>query len=294
MSTALQCPDCGQKHPLGSVGDQAVFPCARCSRPLKVPAAYRPGANGARPSGAGRPAGSRGAGAASGAKPRGSASLSMPVRILLWVVAFALGAVVVRMVAKWTGFVGGDTLVDLLIDHSFGNYFKLFVLVPFWALFSTLFLTLFLEGPDWVRRRRAGEPMGPQSGRTAAAGRSAGGAGTKATTAGAKAGARTAGATARAGTSGAIPKRVPAAAGAAAAGAAVGAASRPRSIPRRGDAPPEPVAAAPAPRPRPDDRTQALAVAPVAAAEPEPVDEYAERAAAGHRPRRIPRRDDGS
>lgn len=289
MSTALQCPDCGQKHPLGSVGDEVVFPCSRCSRPLKVPAAYRPGANGAGANGTARAAGSRTAAGSGprGRKRRGSASLSMPVRILLWVVAFALGAMVVRMVAKWTGFVGGDTLVDLLIDHSFGNYFKLFVLVPFWALFSTLFLTLFLEGPDWFRRRRAGEPMGPQSGRTAA-----GAAAAKRTTrTGATAGARIAGAAAKGGTTGTIPKRVPAAAGAAAAGAAVGATNRPRAIPRRGDAPAEPVA--PAARPQPDDRTQALAVAP-AAAESELVDEYTEKAAAGHRPRRIPRRDDGS
>lgn len=292
MSTALQCPDCGQKHPLGSVGDQPVFPCARCSRPLKVPAAYRPGTNGSG-NGTGRAAARRPAGSSKPAQRRRGGSMSMPVKILLWVVAFALGAVVVRSLAKWTGFVGGDTLVDLLIDHSFGNYFRLFVLVPFWALFSTLFLTLFLEGPDWFRRRRARTATGPRTGRTATTARVAG-TGVAATVGAASRGAtRTAGAATRAGATGTIPKRVPATAAAAAAGAAVGAATRPRTIPRRGEASVEPVAAAAAPRP--DDRTQALAVAPSEPEPaPEPVDEYAARAAAGHRPRRIPRRTDGS
>jgi hypothetical protein len=277
MATALQCPECGKKHRLDAVGDQDVFACSQCSRPLKVPAAYRPGANAAAGSGSAG-AVARRAGGRKAAASRGS-ELSIPVKILLWVVAFVLGAVVVRMIAKWTGFVGGNTLVDLLIDHSFSNYFKLFILVPFWALFSTLFLTLFLEGPAWYQRRREGVPAVPSTTR----GRSGGPRPAKPAT---QAAARAA---APAGRNGAIPKRVPASAGSAAAGAAVVAGARPRTIQRRGEVTDRAQRAL-----APDDRTQALAVAPVVADPPEPEDEYAARAAAGHRPRRIPRRGTGS
>lgn len=280
MATALQCPDCGNRHRLDALGDRTVFACARCSRPLKVPAAYRPGAgaNGASgdgtvdepataaPAAAGAPAETR-------RKPRssGNTSVSTPVRILLWVVAFALGALVVRMLAKWTGFVGGNTLVDLLIEKTFANYFKLFVLVPVWALFSTLFLTLFLEGPAWLRRRRAG-----------AASATSGPPAVEAPGGGATGERRAAGAP--------IPARVPAAAAARAAGAG---AARPRTIQRRGEAVPT-TTAAPPPEPVPEDRTQALAVGPPPSHGSDPEDEYEARAASGHRPRRIPRRDTGS
>ena len=73
--------------------------------------------------------------------------MRLPVRILLWVVAFVLGALVVRFLAKITGFAGGDTFFDLLIDGSVGTYLRLFALVPVWALFATLFATAFIDGP---------------------------------------------------------------------------------------------------------------------------------------------------
>ena len=66
--------------------------------------------------------------------------------------AFGLGALVVRMLASWTGFVDTNTFLDLMLDHSFSTYSRLLVLIPVWALFATIFATVFIEGPDWWAR----------------------------------------------------------------------------------------------------------------------------------------------
>ena len=165
MGVALQCPECGFKHRLDAVGDRVGLRCA----------AVRPGAQGARGStaptrrrrrtarvlratarhrhGTGTAAArTRTAGAARPKHRVGAEPMRLPVRILLWVVAFVLGALVVRFLAKGTGFAGGDTFFDLLIDSSFGTYLRLFALVPVWALFATLVR-------DRVHRRSA--RMGP-------------------------------------------------------------------------------------------------------------------------------------
>lgn len=163
MATALQCPACGFKHRLDAVGDTAVFPCSRCSRQLKLPSQYRNGAT-ARPGSAASPATGTGTvgprSAAAGTRKLGSTrsaggQVRIPLRILAWVIAFVLGALVVRVLAKWTGFVDSNTFVDLMLDHSFSTYSRLLVLVPVWALFATLFATLFIEAPDWWARRSA-------------------------------------------------------------------------------------------------------------------------------------------
>ena len=42
----LQCPDCGHRHDLATLGDVHTFRCDKCGRTLKVPAQYRNGADG--------------------------------------------------------------------------------------------------------------------------------------------------------------------------------------------------------------------------------------------------------
>jgi len=41
MPTALQCPECGQRHPLAELPDTALFRCRNCDRVLKVPESLR-------------------------------------------------------------------------------------------------------------------------------------------------------------------------------------------------------------------------------------------------------------
>ncbi|MEP6623357.1 MAG: hypothetical protein ABJC79_02865, partial [Acidimicrobiia bacterium] len=160
MATALECPACGHRHRLDAVGDRSVFPCAKCSRQLKTPSQIRPGGTRA---GALRAAGvapASGRSVSAGRRVRGG-QIRMPVKILIWVVAFLLGALVVRVLAKLTGFVDTNTFVDLMLDHSFSTYWRLLVIVPVWALFATVFATAFLEGPGWWARRTSGAPARP-------------------------------------------------------------------------------------------------------------------------------------
>jgi hypothetical protein len=37
VAPVLQCPECGTRHPLDSIGDRSAFPCTGCGRALKVP-----------------------------------------------------------------------------------------------------------------------------------------------------------------------------------------------------------------------------------------------------------------
>jgi predicted RNA-binding Zn-ribbon protein involved in translation (DUF1610 family) len=41
VAKALQCPNCGHRHPLSEVADRSSFACVSCGQVLKVPAAYR-------------------------------------------------------------------------------------------------------------------------------------------------------------------------------------------------------------------------------------------------------------
>ena len=167
MATALQCPACGFKHRLDAVAETPVFSCSRCERQLKLPAQLRNSAA-ARPGEAAlprikdsSPTPSRSASAGAVSSPRRSKRRSsgaagaarIPVKILVWVVAFVLGAGAVRILASWTGFVDTNTFLDLMLDHSFSTYWRLLVLIPVWAFFATLFATAFIEGPEWWARR---------------------------------------------------------------------------------------------------------------------------------------------
>lgn len=184
MATALQCPACGFKHRLDSVADTPVFPCSRCSRQLKLPSQYRAGAGApstprgppepgpATPSvgGSARIDNARidnARGVEAGVRPRttapasrrakpqsvGNGTVRLPLRILAWVVAFVFGALVVVQLSRWTGFVGGNDFVDVMIGGDLWVYVRLALLIPVWALVATVFATAFIEGPGWWSRR---------------------------------------------------------------------------------------------------------------------------------------------
>ncbi|MGH9033886.1 MAG: hypothetical protein ACRDZV_17310, partial [Acidimicrobiia bacterium] len=107
MAKALQCPACGNKHPLSALPNATTFPCERCGRTLKVPAQFRPPpagqpqSNGPAGATATMPASGRGAvpppmpeGAppprrsVDGARPR---KVAWPFRVLAWLVALPVG-----------------------------------------------------------------------------------------------------------------------------------------------------------------------------------------------------------
>ena len=90
--------------------------------------------------------------------------MPLPLRIVAWVVAVVLGAYIVRWLAKTIGWLTGDSLIDVITGSGIGRYFRVFALVPFWALATALLATLFIEGGRaWSRRHsvtpnRSGKP----------------------------------------------------------------------------------------------------------------------------------------
>jgi hypothetical protein len=81
--------------------------------------------------------------------------MALPLRILAWVVAFGLSAVIVRWFARVTGWLTGDSIIDIITGSGVMRYVRLFTLVPFWALVVTGLATLFIDGGRWLARRRA-------------------------------------------------------------------------------------------------------------------------------------------
>jgi hypothetical protein len=186
MAKAIQCPACGRKHPVSSLPDAPTFNCEGCGKSLKVPAQFRPSA----PAGSGRggdpgnarpeptaalpktgaPAAAAAvASASAGARARvptrparsagpapGSPPVARPLRVLAWAAALALGLVVTVWLARVSGWLSGDRLVDVFTGTGLARYLRVMALAPAWALFTTLFLSLFFEGgPALARRRKA-------------------------------------------------------------------------------------------------------------------------------------------
>ncbi|HEV3136124.1 MAG TPA: hypothetical protein VG348_15645 [Acidimicrobiia bacterium] len=185
VGKAIQCPSCGRKHGVSGLPDAPTFKCEGCGQPLKVPSQFRPSVMASsrhvRPPDAPHPEStsvlpSRPAPAAAAAPVAASASkaarpaeapgpaagvvpptdtIALPLRVLAWVVALALGLVVTIWVARVTGWLSGDRLVDVFVGTGITRYIRVIAVAPVWALFTTILLTLFLEGGRALARRRA-------------------------------------------------------------------------------------------------------------------------------------------
>jgi hypothetical protein len=189
MGKAIQCPACGRKHRVSGLPDAPTFRCESCGQPLKVPAQFRPSvmassrhvrpedsprpeatsvppprpARAAAPVAASAPAPApapaaprppRASRPPAGVAPR-SDTIALPLRVLAWVVALPLGLVVTLWAARVTGWLSGERLVDVFTDTGAMRYIRVVAIAPVWALCTTLFLTLFLEGGRALARRRA-------------------------------------------------------------------------------------------------------------------------------------------
>ena len=73
----------------------------------------------------------------------------MPLRVLAWVVSLVLGLVVTIWVARVTGWLSGDRLVDVFVGTGMTRYIRVIAVAPVWALFTTL------EGGRALARRRS-------------------------------------------------------------------------------------------------------------------------------------------
>jgi len=191
VAKALQCPSCGRRHRVTGLPDAPAFRCDGCGQRLKVPDQFRPSvmtsSRHIRPPDPGRsestsvlpprkataaPTAPAAARATASARPRPTApppagavrkekekrekeKASLPVRILAWVIALPLGLVATVWVARITGWLSGERLVDIFTGTGTARYIRLIAIAPVWALFTTLVLSLFLEGGRVLARRRA-------------------------------------------------------------------------------------------------------------------------------------------
>jgi len=161
----LQCPECGEKHPLSGVPDAAGFACRGCGRTLKVPASLARAGSAPAPAPASAPtsvlpavdpapaatiaptaavAPTTTAPAAAaptdptttapGPPPGGPAPVPVWARILLWVVAVPAGFLIVFLVARFTGLMSANQYADMFLAEGAGRFWPLARLLPFVAV----------------------------------------------------------------------------------------------------------------------------------------------------------------
>lgn len=173
MAKALQCPDCGNRHPLADVAHLGTFRCHECRRLLKVPASVAvseakvpagrvtPGETEPRPE---KPVEAddateavRGNGAAATTRvppsQRGDVvvertrALDLPrvgrrspvpllVRALVWVVAIPVGLLPIVVGGRATGLLTMERAVDLFVGVGWGRFLPPLLVIPVWAAFS--------------------------------------------------------------------------------------------------------------------------------------------------------------
>jgi hypothetical protein len=79
----------------------------------------------------------------------------MPLRLLAWVIAIALGGVITVYVARRTGWLSGQRLVDVFTGTGWSRYLRVIAIVPVWAVVTAVLVTLMVEGGRWLARARA-------------------------------------------------------------------------------------------------------------------------------------------
>jgi hypothetical protein len=86
----------------------------------------------------------------------GRSPVPLLLRLLAWGAALVLGLVVTVWLARVSGWLSGDRLVDVFTDTGgMQRYLRVLALAPVWALVATGLYTLFLDGGRALARRRA-------------------------------------------------------------------------------------------------------------------------------------------
>jgi len=196
MAPVLQCPDCGEKHPLDRVPAQGAFSCVGCGRVLKVPEsvsgravstvapaaaspsvippapAPQPIATAvANPNGPDAEAkqtrvapavGQDGLGKlaqGAGREPHRLGHVPWWMRFLLWIVAIPVGFLLVFAIARALGVFTSNQLSDLFLASNTGRFWPAARLLPFVALVAASFVQGGVYGLARLRgRRKRGAP----------------------------------------------------------------------------------------------------------------------------------------
>jgi hypothetical protein len=181
MAKALQCPACGNKHPVSALPDAPTFRCEQCGRALKVPAQVRPArvtaARAARerdadrtatmPAPARAPSGQAGGGGVAApptpapaapqreaARPPPRPGVMWPLRLLAWLVALPVGLLAVVWPARELGFLSGQRLLDVVVGTGWGRYWRVLAIAPAWALVTAVLVQLMVFGLRKLSARR--------------------------------------------------------------------------------------------------------------------------------------------
>ena len=186
MGQAIQCPTCGRKHRVATLPDAPMFRCEACGQRLRIPAQFRPSvmassrhvvppqpdarpestsvlpevpaarAPTAAPSPPTPPRQGRAASRIERQTDAAPNRLPLPLRLLAWGVALVLGLLVTVWLARVSGWLSGDRLVDVFTGTGgIERYLRILALAPVWALLTTGLLTLFVDGGRALARRRA-------------------------------------------------------------------------------------------------------------------------------------------
>ena len=185
MAAGLQCPTCRHLHPMAELGDEPVFACGGCGRMLSVPASVpRPNGTGptpysspsldeptrahppppprsasfapSAPPGAPAPAPSRAVSPAGAVDGGWEGRPPASVRVLVWLVALALGLVATALPLRLLGLLRADQVIHIFAGEGLGRFAVLAVVLPLWAAATATVAHVVLEG---LTRRPGSEPL---------------------------------------------------------------------------------------------------------------------------------------
>ncbi|MCZ7531514.1 MAG: hypothetical protein M5U31_14965 [Acidimicrobiia bacterium] len=166
MSRALQCPVCGHKHPVAELPEAPTFECWECGRILKVPRQQRQASSADSPRSSSSadsttllPNHGRGPDAprSGGRAPAEVEVERSPAwfRVVAWLLAIPIAAVVVFGTANVFGMLTGSQLTDMFLEARVTAYGRLALLLPLWALVVAGVVQLL--DLLWARRSRRRE-----------------------------------------------------------------------------------------------------------------------------------------
>jgi hypothetical protein len=169
MAPVLQCPDCGQKHPIDAIGDVPAFRCKGCGRMLKLPEQLRV----AKPDEAPPPPAvfpPRPVPPTMRERRKGPVGNELPrfVRVLIWFVAVPLGFVLVFGTTRALGLLSQRQLEDAFLLSGWNRFWPIVRVLPFWALITAVIVHFGNIGiVQWRRARheRSQRPKPPGGGR---------------------------------------------------------------------------------------------------------------------------------
>lgn len=189
MASGLQCPACGHKHRVSTLPEAEAFRCEECGQMLKIPTALRPQIAASAGAGSGQAAAKpdvtvrvpevrrepavRAAAPSSqqtsvlpvsktpapvqSAPPPPSAGgkiLSLPVRLMAWIIGMVAGGIFVLAVARISRFLSGQRVIDIVTGSGWARYGRLAVVALAWGLVSAVLVHLLVEGGRAIAARR--------------------------------------------------------------------------------------------------------------------------------------------